>query len=264
MAARPRATARAAVAKPPRAAVAVAVRRFLPSGRSLAAGAAIVFLAVAAYAAALETSLFAVRIIVVAGGTPRLKAEVERALAAQRGRSLVRVNAGTLAGATASIPDLLSIRFDRAFPHTLRVTVRAERPVLVLRQGKDSWLVSARARVLRKLGHPQRSSLPRVWVPKSASIELGQTLAAADGGVAAAALAPLESSRFPARIRFIRESHSELTLVTLSGLEVRLGDLGDLRLKLAVARRILEMVGASPSSGGYLDVSVPQRPVYRP
>jgi hypothetical protein len=59
----------------------------------------------------------------------------------------------------------------------------------------------------------------------------------------------------------VRERGSELTFVLRSGLEVRLGDLGDLRLKLAIARRILQAVGADATTTGYLDVSVPERPV---
>ena len=46
-----------------------------------------------------------------------------------------------------------------------------------------------------------------------------------------------------------------------AGLEMRLGDAGDLRLKLAVARRILHADGAAGTAHGYLDVSVPERPV---
>ena len=46
-----------------------------------------------------------------------------------------------------------------------------------------------------------------------------------------------------------------------AGLELRLGDSGDLRLKLAIARRILAATGAARAGGGYLDVSVPERPV---
>ena len=53
----------------------------------------------------------------------------------------------------------------------------------------------------------------------------------------------------------------ELTLVLGGGLELRLGDTGDLRLKLAIARRILRATGAAAGGGGYLDVSVPERPV---
>jgi hypothetical protein len=52
-----------------------------------------------------------------------------------------------------------------------------------------------------------------------------------------------------------------LTLVLGGGLEVRLGDHGDLQLKLAIARRILRASTAPVSAGDYLDVSVPERPV---
>jgi hypothetical protein len=48
--------------------------------------------------------------------------------------------------------------------------------------------------------------------------------------------------------------------VLRSGLEVRLGDLRELRLKLAIARRIL----ARGDPGAYLDVSLPERPVAGP
>ena len=80
-------------------------------------------------------------------------------------------------------------------------------------------------------------------------------------GLAAAALAPISGRTFPTPIRFVRETGTELTLVLGSGLEIRLGGLGDLRLKLAIARRILQAVRADSSSTGYLDVSVPERPV---
>ena len=43
-------------------------------------------------------------------------------------------------------------------------------------------------------------------------------------------------------------------------MQVRLGDAGDLRLKLAIAKRILRVVGGTAATG-YVDVSVPERPV---
>ena len=58
----------------------------------------------------------------------------------------------------------------------------------------------------------------------------------------------------------MRATDKELTLVLRSGLELRLGDAGDLRLKLAVARRILLLQGAE-TSADYIDVTVPERPV---
>jgi hypothetical protein len=42
---------------------------------------------------------------------------------------------------------------------------------------------------------------------------------------------------------------------------LRLGDPSDLHLKVAIARRILAVSGAVTAGTGYLDVSLPQRPV---
>ena len=48
--------------------------------------------------------------------------------------------------------------------------------------------------------------------------------------------------------------------VLRSGLEIRFGDRQDLRLKLAIAPRILATVAVG-ATRGYIDVSVPERPV---
>ncbi len=237
------------------------MRRFLPSGRAVAIAFGGVALAGGAYAVALETAVFSVRSIVIVGGTPRVQDELRQALAPELGRSLLRISASQIDRRAATIPDLVGVTYDRQFPHTLRVRVDPERPVLLVRRGGDTWLVSARARVMQQLRTAKLSSLPRVWVPKATAITVGATLPAAQGGIAAAAVAPIARHTFPTGVRFVRSSGSELTLVLRSGLEVRLGDLGDLRLKIAIARRILRAVGADASTSGYLDVSVPERPV---
>jgi len=237
------------------------LHRLLPSVRVLLVGLAVLAVAAGAYFAALDTSIFAVRKVVIVGGNPRLQDELRTALEPELGRSLLKVGRADINGRVASISDLVGVRYDRQFPHTLRVTVTAERPVLLLRRGADTWLVSARARVMRQLRNPHLSSLPRVWVPKGTGVSLGETLPATAGGIAAAALAPLPHGTFPSSVRFVRASRSELTFVLRSGLQIRLGDLGDLRLKVAIARRILRAVKADGASTGYLDVSVPERPV---
>jgi POTRA domain, FtsQ-type len=235
---------------------------YLPSRKSLLVALAFAVLAAGAYAAALETSMFAVRKLDIVGGSPRVQDELRAALAPELGRSLLRIDSAEIARRVAPLPDVIDVSYDRRFPHTLHVRVRAERPVLLLRRGKaDTWLVSARGRVMRRLRTAKLSSLPRVWVPTSTNVTVGQTLAPRSGGLAAAALAPLSHGTFPTPVRFVRETGSELTLVLGSGLEIRLGGLGDLRLKLAISRRILQAVKADTSSTGYLDVSVPERPV---
>jgi hypothetical protein len=64
--------------------------------------------------------------------------------------------------------------------------------------------------------------------------------------------------RFPARVASVRSETDELSLVLHSGVELRLGDSSDVRLKLAVAAKVLPLVA---SDTRYVDVSVPDRPV---
>lgn len=233
-----------------------------PTPRSLLIAFLIVASAVALYATALDTSLFAVRSLDVRGGTPAARAAVEAALKPELGQSLLKVGYGDLESRLSSVSAVQSFRFDRSFPHTLRITLRAERPVLVVRQGANAYLVSSTSRVIRELNHPHLSDLPRMYVAKGAvDISVGQTLAApvADG---AAAVAPLASAPLPGGVRLVSDTTAGGLYVTIGGhdFQVRLGDVGDLRLKLAIARRILHETGAAAGSG-YLDVSVPERPV---
>jgi hypothetical protein len=114
--------------------------------------------------------------------------------------------------------------------------------------------------VLSKVENTHVSSLPRSWVTKDAPVKVNEVLAPEAGKTAALVLAPLAASRFPAHVRTVRATDKELTLVLRSGIELRLGDAGDLRLKLAVARQILLLQGAG-TSADYIDVTVPERPV---
>jgi len=63
----------------------------LPSGRALLLGFALLGAGALAYLGARETSIFAVRTVEVHAASPRVKAEVRKALAPQLGRSLLRV-----------------------------------------------------------------------------------------------------------------------------------------------------------------------------
>jgi cell division protein FtsQ len=236
------------------------VSRLVPSLRSVVVGVALLALAGGAYAVARETSVFAVRTIEIAGGSPAVQAQGRKALAPQLGRSLVTVGAADIDRRVAAVPGVVSVRFDRAFPHTLRVIVTPERPVLLLRRGSRGWVVSARGRVVRTVRDVRVSTLPRVWVPKGTRVQVGKMLPFAGGALAAAVLAPIASGHFPARVRAVRADDGELTLVLRSGIQVRLGDRSDLRLKLAVARRMLLLLGAEARET-YVDVSVPERPV---
>lgn len=236
-------------------------RRVVPSARVALCAVAVIALAGGSYAAALETSVFAVRKLEVVGGSPLVKADVQAALAPLLGRSLLRVDSSDVDRLVAPLPDVVAVSFDREFPNTLKIRVKAERPVLLLRRRQDTWVISARGRVMRRLKTPRLSSLPRMYVPKGTPVTVGETLPASDGAVAAAAVSAISRRTFPSPVRFVLSSRSELTFKLASRFEVRLGDLGDLGLKLAIARRILERVDATAETVGYLDVSVPARPV---
>ena len=258
---RPRARVDAAVVPFPRRRTSkgsrLALSRLAPSGRSLLLGFALLAGAVGAYAAARETSVFAVRSVDVRGARPAVAAQVEHELAPALGQSLLAIDLERLRRRAEALPTVLAVSFDRAFPQTLRIVVTPERPVAVARQGAGSWLVSARGRVMGELERGARRGLPRLWLKRDVTIEVGALLSG-DPASAVRAVAPLARKPLPGRVSLVRVTPDELTLVQRSGLEVRLGDASDLALKLAVARRILP---ALAGVGGYLDVSVPERPV---
>jgi hypothetical protein len=259
VAARKRSTSRTAVLPARRAAPSLKLTRLAPSARSVLVGVVLFALAVGGYVAARETSIFAVRTIEIRGGDKALQAQVEAALAGELGQSLMKIDGNVLSRQIAPLPGVRAFRYDRAFPNTLRIVLRPEQPVLVLRSGADAYLVASTGRVIRTLSHPRRSHLPRLWVARDVQVKVGEPLPA-PLGAAATTLAPLQGAPLPGGVRLVRGG-KELTLVLGSGLEVRLGDHGDLQLKLAIARRILRGSTASETAGDYLDVSVPERPV---
>ena len=238
------------------------VRDLTPSARSLAIGIVLALLAIGAYVGARNTSVFAVQTLDVRGGDDAVRQQVRDALAGELGTSLLRVNTGVVASDVDPIPGVRSFTIDRAFPHTLRVTVKREVPVLVVRQvpGTSAFLVGASGRVIRTLPHPRLSHMPRLWVTKAVDVQVGRPLPPQLAS-AATALAPLQSAALPGGVSAVRVGKDDLTLTLGGGLEVRLGDTGDLRLKLAIARRILGQTGAAAGGTGYLDVSAPLRPV---
>jgi cell division septal protein FtsQ len=238
-----------------------ALRALVPSVRSLLLAAAVVTVAASAYLAARSTSVFAVRAVEIEGASPRVAAQVEQALAPVRGRSLLRLRHRDVVARVTAVPEIASARYDRAFPRTLAVVVTPERPLVVLRRGAEAWLVSERSRVIRRVERGQLPRLPRIWAPKRTKVALGAFLA----GSAADAVAPLLAAGATAPALPIRSSASargSLTLKLGTGLELRLGERRDLRLKLAVAARIVPSLVA-PRLGGpsYLDLSVTERPV---
>ena len=240
----------------------VDVLRLAPSSRSLLVGCALVLGAGGLYGLARETSMFAVDTIRVEGASPTLAADVRRELHRYDGRSLVGVDASAVENRVDALPAVRSAAVDRAFPHTLRIHVVPELPVAVLRRGTDSFLVSARGRVIAPVARGAHRSLARIWLPASTGIDLGSVLGGEDGGLAARSLAAFVGSGFPGRVTFVRALDGQITLGLRGGLEIKLGAPVDLGLKIAIAHSIVPSL-ATPFAGGptYLDIAVPERPV---
>jgi cell division protein FtsQ len=233
------------------------VARLVPTGRALLVAGAALGAAGVLYLIARETPLFAVRSIEISGVRGAAAAHVREALQPLEGKNLLALHGSDVEGRLTAVPDVQSATYDRAFPNTLRVVVVPERPVAVVRQGASAWLVSARGRVLRPLPRGSARALPRIWLTRSANIEIGATVAPDEGGQAAAALATARRVGFRGHVRDVSTTSGLLVFALRSGLQLRLGDEQDLALKLAVAARILPLVvGAA-----YLDVSLPARPV---
>jgi cell division protein FtsQ len=227
-----------------------------PTRRSLGIGCGIVVFALGGYALARETSLFAISRIDVSGGSPRLASQVRRALAPLSGASLVGLDGGDVVRRVDALPTVVRATYDRAFPHTLRITVVPERPGAVLRRGPDSWLVSVRGRVIERLPAHADAAFPRVWVSGHTPVSIGETLDAQ--GVGAAARAVGLAGAFASRIASASFADGSLVFHLRSGLELLLGDRAEIPLKVAVAERALALV---PSGSSFLDVSVPGRAV---
>jgi cell division protein FtsQ len=239
-----------------------AVVHVVPSWRWLAIAFGALLAVGGGYLVARDSALFAVQRVEIDGAPPGVAREVRAALRPLEGESLLRVDLGATADRLAAIPSVRTARFDRAFPHTLLVTVAAERPVAVLRTGDDAWLVSARGRVIRRLENPRLSSLPRVWAPATVSAAAGDGLADPPSLAAVRALAAVADSRLPARVRYARSTESGLSLMLMAGTELELGNDDELTLKLAVARNVL--LALDPARQGwpaYVDLTLPGRPV---
>jgi len=227
-----------------------------PTRRSLALGFGVLAVALGGYLIARESSLFAIDRIEVKGGSPQIAGQVRQALASVAGRPLVGLDGSAVLRTVDALPTVVSASYDRAFPHTLRITVVPERPAAVLRRGPDSWLVSMRGRVMERLPAAALPRLPRIWISTRTRVQTGAELTAA--GAATAAHAAGLAGAFAARVASVSYTKGALVFHLRSGVEVLLGGGGDVKLKVAVAERVLAVL---PSGSTFIDVSNPGRPV---
>ena len=230
--------------------------RFAPTRRSLAVAGSLLAVALGGYLIARETPLFSIDRVEVRGGSARVARQVHTALASLVGRSLVGLDGSAVLQKVRALPTVVSASYDRDFPHTLRVTVIAERPAAVLRRGPDSWLVSTHGRVMARLPAAAVPKLPRIWIPARTPVRTGAGLSVA--GPAKAAHAVGAAGAFARRVDSASYTNGVLVFHLRSGLQLLLGDGGNIKLKVAVAQRVLAVL---PAGSTFIDVSIPGRPV---
>jgi cell division protein FtsQ len=217
------------------------------------------------YLIARETPLFALQTVTVAGAPPHVRALVLQEAEDVQGQSLVALDGTGLVRRIEALPSVLSARYDRAFPHTLRLFIVPERPLAVVHEGTNAWVVSERGRIMTAAEAGTVSAFPRVRLPEQAGLEPGGFVSDPGARVVLHALSLLPA-RFPVRVHAARLEEGELTFA-LAGIglerpELRLGQADDLGVKLAVAALVLRSLGAEDRADlDYLDVSLPDRPV---
>lgn len=232
--------------------------RFVPSGRSLIVTCLALLAIGAAYWIAYSTPVFAVQHVDVRGAPPGLTRRVTRETNELVGKSLVSVDASRVEGQLHELPAVAGVTVDRAFPHTLVVRIAPERPVAVVRRGHSAWLATGAGKVIATIATGRQRNLPRLWIARGTTIRVGGLV---PPGMlpATRALADARSVGLGGRVRGIRTTpDDELVLVLRHGTELRVGRPVEVGLKLAIARRVLALVDGTP---GYVDVSVPERPV---
>ena len=216
------------------------------------------------YLAARETPLFAVRTVEITGGSEAVRKAVREAAQPEEGESLVALDVNSLVRELEALPSVRSASYDRAFPSTLRLFVRPELAIGIVRLGPDRWVVSERGRIIRRYVTGSRERYPRFELPGRPNVVPGAFLTDPGARVVLGALAVVPKN-FPARIQMVRLEGGRLTMdlrAPWGGPELRLGEAVDVKAKLAVAAVVLRSLSAdAPSSVGYVDVSLPERTV---
>ena len=215
--------------------------RLVPSGRSLFVGFLLVSAVLVAYWGARSTSVFAVERVEVRGGPPAVVRDVRAVTRDLVGDSLLSVDQRAVEASVRALPSVAGASVDRAFPHTLLVKVRPERPVAVIRRGHDAWLATGLGRIVREIEPASHRGFPRLWLKREVSVDMGRRLPT-NLAAATRALAAARDVRIPRQVRAVRAIDGQLTLVLRSGPEIRLGAPRDLLLKLTVAARVFKLL----------------------
>ena len=201
-----------------------------------------------------DLSLFAVEKVTVKGASTS-RADITKALERVSGdMTTLHLNDGELRDAVSGFPTVASMSAETSFPHGLTVTITERLPVATVRLDGRTVPVSADGYVLQGADFDAKS-LPQIQGADARGLRL-VSAAAVQAAVLGAAPRELRD-RISASAW---DSDRGGVVVDLDGApELRFGDASRVADKWAAAIAVLE--GPDPPSPGYLDVSVPERPV---
>jgi hypothetical protein len=140
-----------------------------------------------------------------------------------------------------------------------------EKPVAVVNQASNLWIVSVRGRVIGQTSAAEAPDLPRIRYLPEAPLSPGQFVADAGTKTLLGALSEAPN-RMSLPIHSARLEDGELTLVLAGEGEARplllLGEPVDVGTKLRVAALVLRKLDYEERDAfAYLDVTLPDRPV---
>ena len=211
------------------------------------------------------SSAFAVDHVAVTGAPPGLRTAIESAVSSTAdGHSLLTVDRGAIEQRLDQMPYVKSVSIDRAFPHTLGVSVQVEHPAIAVEIAKTAYLVAPDGRVLESRSTPP-THLPIVQLPTGTTLLVGR--GSGDVNVEAALSVLRQASpdfvQLIGRITEQQPHDGLITAVVGRRLKLRLGTPDQLPLKLAVVERVMRRITrAQRAEVAYIDVSAPGRPAY--
>lgn len=225
-------------------------RRRLLRVIAIAAG---ILLALGAIVGVFFTPIFDVDRVVVRGSRALSADTVRAASGVRRGDPMLLVRTGAVAKRVERLPYVQTARVKRVFPGTVIITVQERKPIAWTSEDEQgAELLDATGRVLATTNTPP-TNLPRITgfanVPGP-----GKVVRPSEIVTALTELPPGLRSL----VATVAWDGNELTLTLVDGLQVRLGDTGDIRAKGAVAEAVIDR---SPEGTKVVDVRVPTSPI---
>lgn len=202
--------------------------------------------------AAWSSPLLAVRTIIVKGTSRLSVADVLAAARVPIGRSLLRLDPGTIRARVAALPAVRSVTVDRDWPHRLVITVTERSPVAAVATTGGVELVDAAGVAFATQAQPPAGLLP---------LELGAAVPGPGDADAQAALAVWAELPQPLRRNvsgISAPSPVDVTIHLAGRRTVVWGDPGEAARKLVVLRALML------TKASRYDVSTPDVPTTTP